>query len=57
MSTNDKTLLDNNRTDLSFLRSDIGNVLPDHFKTDYPNLIKLFEAFGILLFDLFATNF
>jgi len=45
MSTNDKTLLDNNRTDLSFLRSDIGNVLPDHFKTDYPNLIKLFEAY------------
>lgn len=41
----DKTLLDNNRRLLNFQRPEVNNVLPEYIAEDFPNLIKLFEAY------------
>ena len=41
----DKTLKDLNRRPLTFGRSTIESALPEHFVTEYPQLIKLFEAY------------
>ena len=41
----DKTKLDNNRTLLNFQRSEVNSVLPDFYPAEYPNLLKLFEAY------------
>lgn len=42
----DYTLRDNNRRDYTFADNhQIENVLPDYFKTEYPNLIKLLEYY------------
>ena len=45
MSQIDKTLRDNNRRDLNLHRSEVTQVLPEHFIDDYPNIIKLLEAY------------
>lgn len=45
MTQVDKTLRDNNRRDLNLQRSEVKNVLPEHFIDDYPNLITLLEAY------------
>lgn len=45
MSKQDKTLLDNNRTDLNLFKNEIDNVLPEYFKEDFPNIKSLFEAY------------
>lgn len=45
MSQVDKTLRDNNRRDLNLHRSEVTQVLPEHFIDDYPNIIKLLEAY------------
>lgn len=41
----DKTLTDNNRRLLNLRKSEIENVLPEHFGEDYPKLIALFDAY------------
>ena len=41
----DKTVKDNNRRLLNLQRSEIQNALPEYFAGDFPNLIKLFEAY------------
>lgn len=41
----DKTVKDNNRRLLNLQRSEIQNALPEYFVGDFPNLIKLFEAY------------
>lgn len=41
----DKTTKDNNRRLLNLQRSEIKNALPEYFATDFPNLVKLFEAY------------
>lgn len=41
----DKTLQDNNRTDLNLQRSEIQRVLPEFYSEDYPQLITLFEKY------------
>lgn len=41
----DKTLLDLDRKLLSFHKSDVEKVLPEYFRTEYPQLIKLLEAY------------
>jgi hypothetical protein len=45
MSYKDKTLLDNDRTPISFQRSEVERVLPEYFAEEYPQLIKLFDAY------------
>ena len=45
MSQLDKTLRDNNRRDLNLQRSEVTQVLPEHFIDDYSNIIKLLEAY------------
>lgn len=45
MSQLDKTLRDNNRRDLNLQRSEVKQVLPEHFIDDYSNIIKLLEAY------------
>jgi hypothetical protein len=41
----DKTKLDNNRRLLNLKHSEVENALPEYFKEDFPNLIKLFDAY------------
>ena len=41
----DKTLRDNNRTDLNFYRNEVKNVLPEHFAAEYPKLLTLLETY------------
>jgi hypothetical protein len=41
----DKTLQDNNRTELNLQRSEIQKVLPEFYSEDYPQLITLFEKY------------
>lgn len=41
----DKTLKDINRTDVSFKKADIKNVLPEYFQEEFPNLITLLEKY------------
>ena len=41
----DKTTLDNNRRLLNLQRAEVENVLPEYFAQDFPNLIKLFDAY------------
>ena len=45
MTQLDKTLRDNNRRDLNLQRSEVTNVLPEHFIEEYPNIITLLEAY------------
>jgi len=45
MTQLDKTLRDNNRRDLNLQRSEVTNVLPEHFIDEYPNIITLLEAY------------
>jgi len=45
MTQLDKTLRDNNRRDLNLQRSEVTNVLPEHFIEEYPNVITLLEAY------------
>lgn len=45
MSKIDKTLLDNNRTDLNLLKNEIDTVLPSYFSEEFPNIKTLFEAY------------
>lgn len=44
-NTQDKTLTDNNRRFLNLRKSEIANVLPEHFGEDYPKLLALFDAY------------
>lgn len=41
----DKTLQDNNRTLLNLQKSEIEKALPEHIRTEYPNLLKLFDYY------------
>ena len=41
----DKTLKDNDRTALNFQRSEIELLLPEYFVEEYPDLIKILEAY------------
>lgn len=41
----DKTLLDNNRRLLNLHHAEVENALPEYFAEDFPNLIKLFDAY------------
>lgn len=40
-----QTLLDNNRRDLNFTESKVKEVLPSHYTTDYPDLVKFLEYY------------
>lgn len=41
----DKTLLDNDRRLLNLRKSEIENILPEHYTEDYPKLVALFDAY------------
>jgi len=41
----DKTLQDNNRTLLNLQRSEIEKALPQHIRSEYPNIVQLFDAY------------
>jgi len=45
MAKRDQTLLDNNRTNINLLNSEIDKVLPEYFQEDFPKLKSLFEAY------------
>jgi len=45
MSHKDKTLLDNDRRLLNLQRPEIGNVLPEYFGEDFPNLLEFLDAY------------
>lgn len=45
VNISDKTLTDNNRRLLNLRKSEIENVLPEHFGEDYSKLIALFDAY------------
>ena len=45
MSYKDKTLQDNGRTLINFQKSDVERVLPEYFTEEYPQLLKLFNAY------------
>jgi len=45
MTKRDQTLLDNNRTNINLLNSEIDKVLPEYFQEDFPKLKTLFEAY------------
>ena len=40
----DKTTVDNNRTDINFLKSEVDKVLPEFYSEEYPKLKTLFET-------------
>jgi len=42
---NDKTTLDNDRTDVSLFKSEVSSVLPEYMAEEYPNLKTLFDAY------------
>lgn len=44
-SAQDKTLIDNNRRFLNLRKSEVANVLPEHFGEEYPKLLALFDAY------------
>lgn len=41
----DKTTVDNNRTDINFLKSEVDKVLPEFYSEEYPKLKTLFDAY------------
>ena len=45
MSHKDKTLRDNNRRSLNLREAEVGDVLPDYFKEQYPKLLELLETY------------
>lgn len=45
MSHKDKTLRDNNRRPLNLREAEVGDVLPDYFKEQYPKLLELLETY------------
>ena len=62
----ERTLTDYGRLDVTFHRNAVKEVLPEHFTTDYPNLITFLESyyefldsgdnFGALIQDLYTIR-
>ena len=62
----ERTLTDYGRLDVTFHRNMVKEVLPEHFTTDYPNLITFLESyyefldsddnFGALIQDLYTIR-
>lgn len=52
MAVLDITLLDNNRLDLTLIKSEIDTILPEYFQSEYPKLIQLLNDY----YDWLSSN-